>query len=702
MAEASPARLAAWWSTPASARHAYVVAAAIGLVSIVIIYGPSFVFGTSDYWDLPTLPDQRMYMMGYRYFAYEPWHWPIFEAHTSAPFTRSIAFNDTPLLWALIHKSIATVIPPWRDYSAHAFLGLWYGLASSLQAGFGVANLRALGHKSWGATIVTALVFIAIPAWTYRFPHASLFAHFILLWAIYLYLVTPASKQRRTAQVVQLAVASMSNAYLTVMSLAVFAASLARSSSRRSAIVWFGVGCIVVAAMLALAGYFSGEATTSTVGFSKAGANLLGPVLPMSSGWFGDRAWSDPTGMAYEGVCYLGVGVLVLAVVAARSAITRVRRHLALAIVAAGATVLSLSNHIYIGSHRVAAYPIPHALHWIPDQFRCPGRFSWLPMYLVVIFALSQAFTRFATGWKRLVVLGLAIAQVVDVTPDWRRWRELVASPAATPLDVAGWRTLIASSHEIDVFPAHDCNSDRSFELATQIEYLASESATPINGIYTARPSRDCDADIARLVDFEARPHVLYVFLAPTLGVAKRFAATGLPCAEFAAGEVCDVDRALIESVGWPATPPPPPLRFGDPIDIADPAATYLELGWASSEPDGRWTEGRVARLGFRPTGEAPARPQLRIEAQALLCGDRVDEDLEVVIGGETIGTVHFAASANQPVPARTLAIAHPNVLDRPLVEIELRPRDYRSPHELGCRLNPRELAVKVRRVWID
>jgi hypothetical protein len=405
--------------------------------------------------------------------------------------------------------------------------------------------------------------------------------------------------------------------------------------------------------------------------------------------------------MAYEGVCYLGIGVLVLVIVVARSAVDAVRRHVALAIIAGATAVLSLSNHIYLGAHRVAAYPIPHALHWIPDQFRCPGRFSWLPMYVVVIFVLSRAFTRFGRGWQRLVMVGLAIAQLVDVTPDWQHWRGFVAAPAATPLDVAGWRTLIASSDEVDVFPAHDCNSDRSFELATQIEYLASESATPIDGVYTARPARDCDADIARLVDFTPRPRVLYVFLAPTLGIAKRFAAAGLPCAELAGGEVCDVDRALIDSLGWPATPPPPPLRFGDSIDIADPAATYLELGWASSESDGRWTEGRIARLLFRPVGPVPDHPQLRIEASALLCGARTDNDVEVLLGGHMLGTLHFDAGSNQ-LSGRSLAISDPSALARSVVEVELRPRDYRSPHELGCRLNPRELAIKVRRISIE
>jgi len=131
----------------ARSRTAYAIAAAIGFGSLLAIYGPGFVFGTSDYWRLPTM-DHRGYLMGYRYFLYEPWHWPLFEVHANLPATKSIAFSDAPLLWALVNKAVATVIPPWRDYSAHAFVGLWCAIASTLQAVLGVAILRALGHRS--------------------------------------------------------------------------------------------------------------------------------------------------------------------------------------------------------------------------------------------------------------------------------------------------------------------------------------------------------------------------------------------------------------------------------------------------------------------------------------------------------------------------------------------------------------------------
>ena len=703
-------RLARWWSTEASARAAYGCAAAIGLAMLLIVYGPAFVFGTSSYWDMPAL-DHRSYLMGYRYFLDEPWGWPIFETHTlNVPYAQSIAFNDSLPLWALASKVVATIIPPWRGGSSHAFLGIWYAIASALQAVCGVAILRALGRRSWSETIITSLFFIAIPAWTFRFLHASLYAQFLLLWAIALYVHTPANaaapRRLRILQLVQLGVAALLNPYHTVMSLALFAASLVRSRAWKAAAAWFAGGCAVVVAALALAGYFAPQAGGALAGFKESSSNLLGPVLPRRSGWFGESLWVDPTGLQYEGMCYLGLGLLVLVALAGwriRDVGATIRRHAALAVVIGGAALLALSNHIYLGSHRLLAYPIPKFLHWIPDQFRAPGRFSWLPMYVVIAFVLARGFKHLGVGWKRLVLPILAILQIVDVTPDWRAWRAHTTAAHPIQLEVAGWRTLLAGSSAIEVYPAHACNSDEGFEVGTRIQYLASQHAVPINGVYSSRAERDCYKDFGFLRSFQPRPRTLYTFLAPMAGLARRLSASGLPCAEFAFGSVCHADRALIESLGWQPTPPPTVLGPDDKIVFSDPAAPYLESGWSHVTGDAtRWTDGESARVVFRRTGPLPAQPTLAIEASAYLCKNRTSQDVDVLVSGQPVATLHFDDKANKLEDVRSIPLAQPALLDAAVVEVELRPRDNRSPVELRCSKSQQlRRGIQVKRMWI-
>src|SRR5262249_57234572 len=98
----------------------------------------------------------------------------------------------------------------------------------------------------------------------------------------------PASRRLRVWQLLQLAVAALLNPYHTVMSLAVFAASLARARTWRVILVWLPAGCAVVVMALAIAGYFSREAGRAMWGFDAAGSNLLGALVPRSSGWLGE------------------------------------------------------------------------------------------------------------------------------------------------------------------------------------------------------------------------------------------------------------------------------------------------------------------------------------------------------------------------------------------------------------------------------
>ena len=562
--------------------------------------------------------------------------------------------------------------------------------------------------RSWAATILASLFFIAIPAWAFRFLHASLYSHFLLLWALALYLMVPsgvAPRRLRVVQLVQLGVTALLNPYLTVMSLGVFLASLVRGRAWRSAAAWFASGCLVVIAALAFAGYFATEASSSLSGFNEASANVLGPVLPRRSGWFGEALWVDPTGTQFEGMCYLGLGLLVLLAVfgwRVREIAATVRRHAALAVVLGGTTLLALSNHIHVGSVRVLAYPIPHALQWMPDQFRAPGRFTWLPMYVVVAYLLARGLSKFRTGWQRLVLPVLAIVQIVDVTPDWRAWGQYTSTAHLVQLDVAGWRKLFAGSTAIELYPAHTCNSDEQFEIGTRIQYLASYAAIPINGVSSSRSSRDCYADFAKLRDFQPRPGTAYVFLSPMAGVASELAAGGLPCAGFEHGTVCHLDRALIEALGWKPPAPPVALPFGEQLDAAEPTGRHLGPGWSyTTTHHSRWTDGEVSRIAFRPSGTPPPRAALWIEAAAYLCKNRVVQDVDVSLSGVAIGTLHFDAQENQLV-ARALAIPDPSLLAKPTIVIELRPRDSRSPVALRCRRTDyTRRGIEVKRAWI-
>lgn len=685
----------------------YTVAAAIGLGVFVLVFGPGHLVGTSAYWQLP-LPDERASMMGYRYFLAEPWHWPVFDSHTiDTTRTSHLAFWDCIPVWAVVNKAIATIVPPWRAASAQAYLGLWHGLAYVLQACFGVAILRALGHRGWHGAIVGALGFVAVPTWIFRYPHPALSAHWIELWAIYLYL-----RPKRGAQLGQLAVAALVHPYHAVMSLGVLVASLVRSRDVRTIATWLPLGVACVAAALWLAGYFTPEVRAPQWGFDKESANALGWLVPVRSGILGDARWIAnvmATDWQYEGYAYLGLGVLALVVLVARPADVRgvIARHRWLFAVTAVFAVFALSNHVYVGSYELASYPIPRLLRWIPQQFRSPGRFVWVPTYVLLAFVLHRALARYRTGRRFAIVAVAVMVQLVDARGDWSMQRAWTREPWRPVLPLAGWQQLVDAHAAVAVYPAYNCivertDTDLGETISTEVTWLASRRALPLNGSYSARPNHTCDADGAAWPTLDLARGTLYVLLPQAAAIADRFQAAGAACAVFDGGRACSTEAsAIADAIRAGVVRPPAPaiaLRYGEPLDLA--TTPGLDATWSQPDAGGRWTESAVASLLIRLDGPPPPGVALKLDARARLCGARTSEDVDVLVDATPIGTLHFDAAA--PV-THTIAIADPALLTRGAIAVQLRPHDTRPAAKLGCATaDPRPLGVWVSRIWLE
>ncbi|CAN5756414.1 hypothetical protein BH11MYX3_BH11MYX3_32290 [soil metagenome] len=546
---------------PARARHVYAVAALVGLVTFVIVFGPGHLLGTNAYWQMPE-QDERMALMGYRYFLHEGWHWPLFISDAiNVPYPKSVAFLDCIPIWALANKAVATIIPRWDSFSSDAYLGLWHGLAYALQAVFGVACLRALGHRSWRSGLIAIVFFLALPTWIFRYSHPALSAHWVLLWALVLYLRTPVGvatpRTLSIAKLCQLALAALVSPYQAALSLTVFIPSVLRSKHRRTIAIWLPVGIACVGLATWFAGYFAAETLRKQWGFEEESANLLGWLIPQHSGLVGDAQWiasANGTAWQYEGYAYLGLGLLgLLALFLPRLRILRgvIRRHPFLFAVVVGSAVFALSNHVYVGSHEILSFPIPRPLRWFASQFRSPGRFVWVPTYVLMVFLLHGALTRFTT-WRGFALVALAaLIQLVDATGEWSRVRGMTSGPTVAVLHQDAWRPLVHGHDEVVILPPYSCVVDddavRLDRMSMEIQMLASEWAIPINGTYSARDMRRCEAEEAEWPTLALRPDVLYVLLPPAITVAKRLAAGGAACAVFEFGRVCSTNRLAID-----------------------------------------------------------------------------------------------------------------------------------------------------------
>jgi Family of unknown function (DUF6311) len=704
---------------PVRALHAFLAAAALGLAVNVLVFGLGHLLGTSAYWDFPEA-DSQSNLVGYRYFLHEPWHWPLFESRTmNVPYLKSIAVTDSIPPFALLNKAVASVVPPWGPFTARGYLGLWHGLVYVLQACFGVACIRALGHRTWSAVVCTSLVCLAIPAFINRYSHVSLEAHFFLLWALSLYLRSPRGadgpRALRVWQLVELGLAAMVNPYHLAMSSGLFAASLVRSRQPRTIGIWLPAGGAVVTLGLWFAGFLSSETRRPMPGFESASTNLLSPFVPIRSALLGDRrALADvfAAPYQYEGYAYLGLGLLVvlaLFVPHARSLGDVVKRHAPLFAVALLAWLFALSNHVYFGSHRLVAFGLPHVLDPIVGTFRAPGRFVWLPMYVLIVFLLHWALRHFTVGWRRFVVPAIAVLQIVDGgLGDWKQRREMTRGPFRHYLDLAAWSELVAAHDAVDVEPPYECGSGQMIDesVAREVHFITSMRGVPINGVKSARPSRDCAIDAQRLATLVPSARTLTVLLPQVVENVPRLEGSGETCGTFYGCAACSsLEPAIAEAVrrGALRGKAAPVLALGAPLSFALATnAQFFGPGWYPALPEGRWTTGDVSTLVFRLDGALPVRARLTIEATAQLCGDRHVQDVDVHLAGVLLGTLHYDAQSNDAQAARSLDILEPDCLRGEVCELELRPRDRRTMREAHCSDDAIALGLLVRRVSVE
>jgi hypothetical protein len=144
----------------------------------------------------------------------------------------------------------------------------------------------------------------------------------------------------------------------------------------------------------------------------------------------------------------------------------------------------------------------------------------------------------------------------------------------------------------------------------------------------------------------------------------------------------------------------PPLLRRGEPILFAADgnADPFLLGGWSWGDPGGRWSVDTSAELAFAVDDAFKEILSLRFEASAPLLGRR-EADVDVFVDGALGGTLHFDEAENDVNDVRRLDVRRP---PSRVHEVAFRPRDVRSPAELGISNDPRPLGVWLHAFWLD
>jgi hypothetical protein len=345
----------------------------------------------------------------------------------------SIALVDGLPLFAIPFKLIAAWLPQPFQY-----WGYWLLLSFILQSVFAWRIAREMGAGRVIALVAAAFVLLT-PAFLFRVPmHMALSSHWVLLAGIYLYV-------RRAPPALWMwpllaALTSAIHATLLAMVLGLWLASwLQRLWLRRiratNAIVEAGLVGAATFLVLWLVGFF-GTGSYGTYGYGEYKLNLLWPLLTYSwSQIFPD--WPH-TRFDYEGLSFLGIGVLALLALAILSgAIFRLRavmtrQWLPLAVLLLGLMLFAFSDKLTLGSVDLVHLPMPGFVEAIGAGFRSTGRFVWPLLYIITIGSVVLIARRFRLAIALPLVLAAFAAQAIDSFPSWHGFAANMAKPSNT------------------------------------------------------------------------------------------------------------------------------------------------------------------------------------------------------------------------------------------------------------------------------
>jgi len=659
-------------------------------------------------------PDLATGYLGWQFFRQAPLlQWPLgANPGYGMELGTSVVFSDSIPLLALLFKPFAGLLPPAFQYA-----GLWLLLSLVLQALFAYKLLGRFTQDRWLALLGSAF-FVLAPVFLVRLEHHfALLGHWMVLAALYRYFPPRFSL---AAWLLLLGASALVHFYFLTMAALILAADLwqrrwrSEITSARAA-GYLAAGAALSLAVMWLAGYFVIGYSVEESGYSRFRMNLLA-LFDANGLW--SRLLPDlpSTHDEDEGFNFLGLGILLLAVIGAgaallqrRAATINHRAMVPLLVLSLGLGVLAASNRVALGSFELFDYEIPALLLPAAGVMRVPGRLFWPVYYLICLGILVFIFRRLPRRTALGVCAAALAVQVADSSFALGYYNHRFVYPrlAPSPLHSPIWSEIGKRYQRVRyVLPRNAMDTFLPWAA------FAAQHGMAVNFGYFARLNAENQAASRHAIETAIlgnalAPDSLYVFEADgpffesglwalasaragpsdVAGVLDGFrilAPKLKECASCDLGALADVRTE--ESPGY---------ALGERVSFAEKSGgrRYAGAGWSFSVGQGMWSDQPVASLvvGLErvPAGDLA----LAIEGTAFVNAQHRRQEIEVSVNGVSVGTLVYGAPAQ--VESKTLRIPHPVLLRAagPMV-IQFRSRDAKSPHELGWNRDRRRLGL--------
>ena len=500
----------------------------------ILIYGWKVLNPFYVDWLISDSGDLSQHYVGWELFRSSDWQFPI--GLTNAviyPYSTSIIFTDSIPIFAIFFKFfLAFTNTPFQYF---AFWGL---VCFILQGVLSASILKRYTDPVYAC--LGSVIFVFPPIILFRmFAHTALAAQWIILIFIHIFAYFDCSKYTLKKIVIQFsslgALAVSIHMYFVgicgvlICSFALYLFLKVKDLFK----ALISVISYVISALLCfviLGGFQHGGSGGFEEGYGYYSFNLINLWSPYSFSKFLPN-FSDYTGGQYEGIAYLGFGVLLgIVFIFIANSLKRAKNnidespndyYLALVIWTSVLflIVFSCSNVITFSNTLVYEYYLPEFVKKILSIFRCTGRFIWPVVYIIMFWLLVQVF-KFKRVLKYFLLIVITAIQVADLFPKFVELNTRFAQPIVenNVLKSNVWSELV-NTNKFDHIALYSFDS-RSL-VSYEIGCYAAQNGLTMNNFYIVRTPQELQ-NKAYLMPIESiSDDTIYIFSEDNQAIAQ-------------------------------------------------------------------------------------------------------------------------------------------------------------------------------------
>ena len=414
-----------------SAKLLFVLCALAGAFVFVAIYGTRILDFTNTGWLFDNDHDLRQHYIGWCAFRSDPWHFPIgLIDRLSYPNSMSVIYTDSIPLFAVIFKLFNAYLPETFQY-----FGLFGLLCFMLMGGFSSLLLRRFVASDIVCAIGSVFYVVSAPVIQRLYFHTALAAQWIIIAAMVLWVYDALlSRRAKIASwgILGFLCVAIHSYFLPMAGMILVALVItqcARGDDIKLSFFELISFCAAGLANLYILGGFYG-ASAASFGLGTFTSNLNTFINPLDIGQFLPQLPLQNY-FQYEGMAYLGAGILLLFVVVAVGLVFRAFRKVpeeafhsdriygkVTILLVAVSFVAAVVPNISYNDKQLLWIPYPKFVENALSVFRSNGRLVWVAMYVLMTAAISfAAYTfRHEKVIATIIIAGALMLQITDMT----------------------------------------------------------------------------------------------------------------------------------------------------------------------------------------------------------------------------------------------------------------------------------------------